>query len=144
MIQKQLWTLVFVVVSACCAFGAVEKTTIKIGIILPLTGDNAATGEDIRNGFLLAKNQINSPDYEYDLIFEDDQLEAQKAVLAPHKLLSSDKVDVIFSVCNSAEAVAPIAEKANKLHFAIRWIPDVAEKHRTTFTHETTYKAFAQ
>jgi branched-chain amino acid transport system substrate-binding protein len=92
-----------------------KKETIKIGVILPLTGSNANYGKYIQNGLNLALKDINSDDSlkQFELIFEDDRAEATAGINAINKLISSGDVKVIFGpwASSSALAVAPIAEK---------------------------------
>ena len=50
----------------------VDKETIKIGVILPLTGPSSDLGQYTRRGILLGLEEINvNPDYKYnyELIF---------------------------------------------------------------------------
>ena len=91
--------------------------TIKIGVILPLTGTSADNGNNIKNGLLLAQKEINkSNKYQIELIFEDSQFNSEKAVTAAMKLINIDKVGYIIGDVGSSQslAIAPLAEK-NKI-----------------------------
>ena len=58
-----------------------EKSVIKIGSALPLTGKMASFGEDMKNGFDLALSEINQENkYQLEIIYEDTQAEADIAV----------------------------------------------------------------
>ena len=100
-------TLVGLVVAACgggtpaaspsaTATMAVTKPAIKLGAILPLTGPSAATGQDMKDGYELAREQINAAGgangAPSEVIYEDDQNDPATAVAAWEKLVSSDKV----------------------------------------------------
>lgn len=94
-----------------------KKETIKIGLILPLTGDAAAWGIPPRNGAQLAVDEINKNGgingKLIELIIEDDVCDPAKGVAAMNKIVSVDKpVAVVGAVCSSVTlAIAPIAEK---------------------------------
>ena len=97
-----------------------KNDKIKIGAILPLTGDAAAWGIPPKNGALLAVEQINAAGgingRQLELIVEDDGCDPKMAVNAVNKLLSADKpIAVVGAVCSAATlAIAPIMEK-NKI-----------------------------
>ncbi len=117
---------------------------IKIGIIVPLSGDSAFIGEDIRNGFELAKEKSQSSKYDFQFIFEDNQFELRQTALAAQKLIHVDHVNVLISLWDGADVVAPLAEKNNILHISMRWDPGIAHQYSTTFTIECTYLDFAR
>ena len=58
------------------------KESIKIGVILPLSGTAALIGEAARNSAILAKESFGKTKNTYELIFEDDQIDSKKTVLA--------------------------------------------------------------
>jgi branched-chain amino acid transport system substrate-binding protein len=94
--------------------------TIKIGVILPLTGDAAAWGIPPRNGAQLAADEINAKGgidgKKIELVIEDDVCDPSKGVAAINKIISTDKpIAIVGAVCSSVTlAIAPIAEK-NKI-----------------------------
>ena len=100
-----------------CSKKTPETKEIKIGAILPLTGDNAKYGIWIQEGLNLCVDQVNSTGgiqgKRLAIIYEDDQTEPQKAVAAMRKLAQVDKVPVVFGSWASScvLAQAPIAEK---------------------------------
>lgn len=95
-----------------------QANEIKIGAILPLTGDGAKYGEEARNGIDLAVEEINAKGgvdgRKVRIIYEDDQGTSTAAVNAFNKLVTVDKVPVIIGPMYSSTtlAVAPIAERA--------------------------------
>ncbi len=109
--------LAFVLIVGC---NQQKKETIKIGLILPLTGDAADWGIPPRNGAQLAVDEINKNGgingKLIELIIEDDVCDPAKGVAAMNKIISIDKpVAVVGAVCSSVTlAIAPIAEK-NKI-----------------------------
>ena len=97
-----------------------EKEVIKIGAILPLTGDAAAWGIPPKNGALLAINHINEKGgvngQKLELIVEDGGCDPKMGISAVNKLISVDKpIAIIGAVCSAVTlAIAPIVEK-NKI-----------------------------
>jgi len=95
-----------------------EKETIKIGAILPLSGEIANWGTDIEGGMKLAIEEINKAggidNKNFQVIYEDDQCDKTKAVTAAQKLIDIDKVKIIIGpLCSgSVVAAAPVAENA--------------------------------
>ncbi len=104
--------------SFCLQFCALQITLaepIKIGVPIPLTGDNATLGEDIKNAIILANELF--PSTKYQFIFEDDRCDNTTARSIAEKLINYDKVKYALGFgCNSSLiASAPLYEKANIL-----------------------------
>ena len=91
--------------------------TIKIGAILPLTGESAYWGDNIRNGINLAVNEINNSggilNRKISIIYEDTKGNPTQATSAVNKLINIDKVNFIIGdvISTNILAVAPILEK---------------------------------
>lgn len=90
-----------------------DNRILKIGIILPLTGDVASIGEYSQNGAMLAYNQLPEKTQEkIKLYFEDDQFKPVNTTTAFNKLAVVDKVNM--AVClgsTQCGSIAPIAEE---------------------------------
>lgn len=115
----------------------VSTKSIKIGVVAPMTGDLAFLGEGIRDAMLLAKQDLKSTQYNYELIFEDDQLDSKMTASAVNKLISVNKVDAIVSFGSGpGNVVAPIAEQNKVVHFGIASDSNVA-KGEFNFIHWT-------
>lgn len=138
MISRFVSTLFFILVTVLGA--AAESPPIKIGLTLPLSGRLAYVGKDIREGVQLAVKEAE--DVRFETIFEDNQHQAALAVGTAKKLLDIDKVDVLVSLWDMADPIAPLAEKAKVPHLSIRWNPHIAERFDYTFTVESTYKSY--
>jgi branched-chain amino acid transport system substrate-binding protein len=105
-----------------------SKPVVKIGVTIPLTGDLAYAGEGVRNAVTMALQAL-PPDtkYAYQVVFEDDGLEAKRAASAANKMISTDKVDALISYSSgTGGVVSPIAEQNKILHFGIA-IPSIAD-----------------
>lgn len=98
--------------------------TIKVGIILPLTGGQAAFGEIEKNSFIMAFNEIQKAGgikgAKIELLFEDDTGKPDIARAAAEKLISKDKVIMLGGGYGSSEtrAIAGVAQQ-NKMPFLI-------------------------
>ena len=89
---------------------------IAIGVVLPLTGQLAATGERMKQGLELALNEINSvqlSDIRLKFIIEDDTSTPEDAVVAFNKLIREDGVSVIIGPATSSatRAAFPVAQE---------------------------------
>ncbi len=90
---------------------------IKIGAILPLTGDSASWGEQGRWGIESAVREVNESGgidgKQVEVIFEDSQAIPRVAVTAFGKLSQVDKVQAVIGDIVSATtlAMAPLAEE---------------------------------
>lgn len=117
-----IWIVVIlVVIFGFMAFGkSTPKETgpIKIGVILPLSGDAAVYGEIARNVYQLAIEEINTAGgiegRMMELVIEDAKCNGKDASLAAQKLVNIDKVQVIIGGFCSSESLAalPIVETA--------------------------------
>ncbi len=118
---------------------AADKPTIKIGVTAPLTGDNAHLGESMRDAMILAKESLpGDTKYDYELVFEDDGLEAKRTAAATNKMISVDKIDAIASISSgTGGVVSPIAEQNKVIHFGIASAQSVADG-TFNFIHWTT------
>lgn len=102
-----------------------EKMTLseplKIGAVVPLTGDGAAYGVPIQRAGLIAVKELNAAGgiggQPVEVIWEDGKCGAVDATAAAQKLINIDKVKIIFGgVCSSETlAIAPLAEQAEVL-----------------------------
>lgn len=111
-----LLTLVMSPLYGCTKKG---ESDIKVGAIIPLTGPFASYGEPVRDGMMLAIEEINKGGgingKKVKLIIEDDTGDPKNAVNAFSKLVSVDKVPIVLGPLSSGSsmATAPIAEKSN-------------------------------
>lgn len=92
--------------------GQVVKEPLKVGILIPLTGDAASYGENVKNGIELANNELN-----FKLIYEDGKCNGPDAVTAIRKLIEVNKVDAIIGeLCSGATIPSSaVAKEANVL-----------------------------
>ena len=99
------------------------KPVVKIGMVLPLTGNSSHLGHAIKGaGEVAAMHANKNPDnrYVYKVIAEDSMLQMPAATKVASKMISADNVDALISF--SAEVVnvvSSIAEKNKTIHFGI-------------------------
>jgi branched-chain amino acid transport system substrate-binding protein len=94
-----------------------DKKVIKIGAILPLTGDYALAGQNTKLGIDLAIKSLNEKNnknsFVYEVIYEDTKGEPKIGINAVNKLINIDKVEYIIdnSISSITLATTPIVEK---------------------------------
>jgi branched-chain amino acid transport system substrate-binding protein len=93
-----------------------NEQEIKIGVLLPLTGEYSKYGIAIKHGIDLAYSESNIKD-KIKLIYEDEKGEPKTAVTVINKLLSSDKADVFIGGATSsvAASIIPTTSKNKKV-----------------------------
>lgn len=123
-IKKIIWPavtiIVIILITISLTASSKPKSTniIKIGVILPLSGDLSIIGEPAKHGAEMALANFPNTKNKYELVFEDDQYDVNKTVTAANKLISIDKVNAIVTL-GSAEGnvVKPLANKNKIIHF---------------------------
>lgn len=109
-----LITVLFLVVLVLTFGCKKEPKEIKIGAILPLTGDLANYGRWAKQGMELALKdaRLKYPELRIKLLFEDSHGNSKEAVSSFQKLASVDRTPVVTGLLVSGEvlSVAPIAE----------------------------------
>ncbi|MEW6606715.1 MAG: penicillin-binding protein activator [bacterium] len=116
--MKKLWIGIGIVVVVALAIILIvtqtkEPKEIKIGAILPLTGDLAKFGVSFKNGIDLAISE-KLHNKKIGIIYEDDQGKPDIAVSAFRKLINFHKVSLVIGgiISSNAMAMAPIADKS--------------------------------
>ena len=118
----------------CCALLAVPAGApsanaasgppIKIGVSLPLTGDNAATGQKALNGARLAVNQVNAKGgilgRQMQVVEGDDQCDPKQSSNVAQKFASERVVALASHYCSGAALAAlPIIRESQMLYIDI-------------------------
>jgi branched-chain amino acid transport system substrate-binding protein len=107
MMRKKLGVLAIVLT----AFGCQQDKTVKIGAVLPLTGEAAIYGEPVRKGVELAFEQLLArEDFPYELSLEvvDTESDPEKAKMLLDQMYESGAFAVIGGV-TTAEALQMVA-----------------------------------
>jgi branched-chain amino acid transport system substrate-binding protein len=101
-----------------------QTGTIKIGVLLPLTGDAASYGEPAQNIMTIATDEINKAGgidgKNIELVVQDGKCNGRDAANAASKLINTDKVQIIIGGFCSSESLSalPIAEAAKVALFS--------------------------
>lgn len=111
-----LWLVVLVLIVGGFVLygssGSAKKETIKIGVLLPLTGDAAAYGVPAKNMVELAVDEINKAGgvggQSLELVIEDSKCNGDDAATSTSKLINEDKVQVIIGGFCSSESLAAV------------------------------------
>src|SRR3989344_6023695 len=116
-----IWIVVLavIVIGGLAIFGDGGETgTIKLGVLLPLTGDAAQYGESESRAIQVAVEEINNAGgvkgRQLEIVTEDGKCDPQAAGTAAQKLVNIDKVKIIIGGACSGEtlAAAEITEPA--------------------------------
>ena len=105
------------------AMSSVAAADIKLGAAEALTGPAGQYGQSIKNGFMLAVDEINAAGgvkgNKISLLIEDEQGKKEQAIDVFKKLIFQDKVLMVFgpTLSNSAQAADPIAQAAKIVAF---------------------------
>lgn len=109
-------------VLALCAVFLVSSAgfaadTVKIGLLVPLTGPAAADGTSALYSVQIALDQVNAAGgvlgKQVELVYYDDRADAKEAVALAHKLIEQDKIAAFVAGSYSlpTRAVAPIFQE---------------------------------
>lgn len=99
-----------------------QNQPIKIGVILPLTGDNGFVGQEMKKGIELAVEEAKNQGKNFQVIYEDDQGNfGPGTVNAANKLVNINKINagITFGV-EEAKPIAPIFNNA-KIPLVVGW-----------------------
>ncbi len=128
--KKLIWGLL-VVAAVVVVWTGLHKGTadqpagpIKVGVILPLTGSVAVSGEKLLQGVELAKKELDPAKFTF--IVEDDHSKTTDGVNAAKKLLEVDNVDVLMGlyIPDVVIAVAPLAQEKGVTIFSASYCSD--------------------
>jgi len=146
--KKYVWLVIFVILFSVglnkLANNVVvednSNETVKIGLVVPLSGNQASSGEIFKKSAQMAFRDIAKKNnkYKYELIIEDDGFEAKKTVSVANKLISVDNVDAIVSFSShSGNVIAPIAQNNKVIHISLASDDNIA-KSTYNFINWTT------
>lgn len=104
-------------ISALAATNAIaQSNTFKIGLILPMTGQQASTGRQIEAAakLYMAQNGATVAGKKVELIVKDDTSVPEVTKRMAQELIVNDKVNVLagFGITPSALATAPLATQS--------------------------------
>ena len=115
--QKTAWAAAAAAIAGLVAVApAKAEDSVKVGLILPMTGGQASTGKQIENAIKLYMQQKGDTvaGKKIEIILKDDAAIPDKTKTAAQELIVNDKVHFIagFGVTPAALAAAPLATQA--------------------------------
>lgn len=113
-----LFALAFLLGLGLTVTPSFAQDTVKVGIILPLTGEKAKFGEIEKKSFAMALEEINAAGgingKQLEFVYEDDTGRPDVARSAAEKLITKDKVVMLGGGYGSSEtfAIAGVAQQS--------------------------------
>lgn len=102
-----------------------EKTSdkIKVGVVMPLTGDLAFLGEPFTNAILM-----NTDTTKVQLFIQDTKGEPKTAVSIVNQMIATNNIDVVISLKPAvSETINPILEAKGITHFVFAYSPEITD-----------------
>ena len=116
MVRKRIWAAALAALALSAADSALAQDTVKIGFILPMTGQQQSTGKQISAAVKLymAQQGATVAGKKVELIIRDDGAVPDNTKRIAQELIVNDKVNFLagFGVTPAALAVAPLATKS--------------------------------
>jgi branched-chain amino acid transport system substrate-binding protein len=114
--------------------------TVKIGVMVPLTGPAAADGQSAQHSVEMAVEKVNGAGgingKKVEALFYDDQFDPKQAVTVARRMIEADKVvaGVSGSYSGPTRAAAQVFEE-NKIPFSVGYAlhPDVTKDKKYVF-----------
>jgi len=107
------WRLTFAAFIALAGVDAMAEESVKVGLILPMTGPFTTTGKQVEAGarFYMQQNGASADGKKIELVLRDDAGIADNSRRIAQELLVGGKVNILagFGLTPIALAVAPLA-----------------------------------
>lgn len=123
-----------------------RKGTIKIGAVLSLSGTASSVGEEVRDGMLMAANEINLRGgvnkKNIELIIQDSHTDEKEAVAAFNRIETGHHPALYVSTLSSvAMALAPLAKKHEVVLMGlVATAPELTGQNKWVFRYFPTAK----
>ncbi|MFX0212349.1 MAG: ABC transporter substrate-binding protein, partial [Candidatus Hodarchaeota archaeon] len=122
---------------------AKEQEVVKIGAILPLTGNSAQYGAWIKNGIDMSVDEINGKGgingHKVSVIYEDSQGNANLGVTAFRKLVDMENIKIFITAITSVILpILPIADEEKVLIITSSTHEEVIKPDRLTLRNYPT------
>src|SRR5436190_11077085 len=108
-----MWRILIAASLALTAAGAAAQETVKVGLILPMTGPFTTTGKQVEAGvrFYMQQNGTTVAGKKIEVVLRDDAGTPDNSKRIAQELLTSEKVNILagFGLTPLALAVAPLA-----------------------------------
>ena len=116
-IRLIVYVILVGIITSSMAYGmgtnSKSKEKVKIGAVLPLTGKLAFLGDRVKNGMIMANDELKGAGKTYiEIVFSDSKSAPKDAVSASNKLINIDRVDALVVLGTPmVNAVYPITEQ---------------------------------
>lgn len=118
-----------------------QRKTVRIGAVLPMTGNLSSVGESAYHGLVMAEEYVNQsygPDL-LSIIVEDGMGNVGTSISAANKLHDLDQINTIFSIVSSVDmALIPVHQKQGTLMFSHASHPSLSDVDSLFFRHAQT------
>ena len=123
--RRRATALAAALASTVFALACAQAQTVKVGLILPLTGNTAWGGRPSNLAAELAVEEINAKGlagkFKIDLVSADGVCEPRAAYSAADKLINEDKVKILVGeYCSSASIAAAQVAADNKIPMLVQ------------------------
>ena len=128
---RALLTVILVVwcapLTRAAASPGIERS-LKIGFVIPLSGEWAFLGNGIRDAAILARDDLQAQGRSVDLVFEDNHGDLARSAAIGARLISERRVEALVSILSGVgKVLQPVAKKAQIVHVGICSDTDVAD-----------------
>lgn len=141
---------IYLLVVTCTLFTACSNSSqndkIRVGVLMPLTGDIAFLGQSFTNAILM-----NVDTSKVELYIQDTQGEPKIAVSILTQMLATKKIDVVVSLKPAvSESINPILEAKSIPHFVFAFSPEITlannviKQYPSSDDEVLNYLAYAQ
>lgn len=119
---------IFIYLLAICSFftactNGSQSDKIKVGVLMPLTGDIAFLGQSFTNAILM-----NVDTTKVELFIQDTQGEPKVAVNILNQMIATKNIDVAISLKPAvSESINPILEAKSIPHFVFAFSPEITK-----------------
>lgn len=122
-----------------------DSRHLKIGVIMPLSGEAASFAAPLKNGLELGLKSLPAElRNQIELKFEDDGLDPKRAISAFNVQTSWGADAVVNFSSGTAHALAPLAEKSKFPLIAIASDKNIVKKREFSFIHWVSAEAEGQ
>ena len=124
-ITSAVLAIIFLVAAAGCSSSATSGKNLVVGMINPLSGDNATYGLSHKNGMELAKEEINKAGgikgQQLEIVFHDDAGDPKQAAAGAQKFADQKNVLAVVGSALSSNTLAmvPITDRARLPHLVV-------------------------
>lgn len=141
-IQIRLFLAILLFLLVGCVQQTQTKETVKIGALLPLTGNLAKVGADVKAALGIAQEDFEAEFPNVEIVFEDDGFQPERSVTGFQKLVTADNVAAVIGPLNGSaiEAVRPLANQFQTISFT----PWGAGNRMDNFVIKTSVEADAE